>query len=480
MGRRLLTALGSVAALCAAAPCTAGAGGRITPLPGHHQRQVMGPAIAGDALVYATPNAHDGFDLTHRNADGTTQTQHVTAAAGGRLGRYEDFDGAIAASPERVAFAVELTTCGDFTGCKYEDFSQLDSDVFSGPVGEPLPFDDCGGDLFNPTIDVSGAAIAYLDACAGGAVVRDFTASQRSPWRVFPADTDGDARIAGRFLAVDSGRVDPNDFHSDAKHTLTVYDWHSGDVVYEEPASGSAPFDIQDDGTLVSAGLMTGDGARLGWASPQDPSAHPLEGRPSATWVRIAGSKIATKAGDGFHVYDLGGSELAATPAADVRNVSGYDFDGQRMAWTDQPCAVTALVTWDLAGHAPTMPAGRCPAAAPAGRRGSLDLKHRRVNLPLRCPADPPLGCDGAWFARLNAKPPVLTGFAGATLDPGERGTLRLPLSVKVACRLARKPPTRATVDLTHPLSYDGRRSAQHRTARFDLRAIGRPRGCRQ
>src|SRR3954447_6493788 len=336
MGLRLLTALGSVAALCAAAPGTAGAGGTITPLPGHLQRQVTGPAIAGDGLVYATPDRYDGFNLTLRHPDGTTTTQHVTTPAGGRLSSYENFDGAIAASPERVAFAVELTTCGDFSGCKYQDYSQLDSDVFSGPLSQPLPFDHCGGDLFNPTIDVSGAAIAYLDACAGGAVVREFTASQRAPWRVFPADTDGDARIAGRFLAVDSGPVDPHDFHVDAEHTLTIYDWHSGDVVYEERVSGSAAFDIQDDGTLVSAGLLSGDGTRLGWASPQDPSAHAFEGRPSATWVRIAGSKIATKAGDGFHVYDLAGNELAATPAADVSNVSGYDFDGQRMAWTDQ------------------------------------------------------------------------------------------------------------------------------------------------
>jgi hypothetical protein len=479
MGRGLLTGMALATALLGVSAARAEAGGTITPLPDRLQpnlRHVAGPAFAGDAIAYAVPDARAGFDVKVRSPAGETTSQQVYTGGGGQIDTTQVELDALAASAGTVAFAETVSSCHDLSGCKYEQFDRIDTNVFAGPLGGTLEFRGCAGLWYpegTPNVDVSGTVIAFMNSCAGGAEVRDTAGPARTPWRIFPSI--GDVRIAGRYLAVDAGAADPT---ADA-HTLTVYDWRTGDEVFSVVnASGPTAFDIQEDGTLAYVDAAKGEPAELAWASPQEPGKHVVAAWRENGALRVAAGKIAVRTLTAFHVFALDGTELATTPALDDSSASGFDFDGARATWVDQPCEVSALVTWDLDGVAPTLPAGACPAGAAAAPTGLVDLKRRRVELPLRCPRDPPLGCGGAWFARLNAKPGLDTQGRFAALRPGERRTVRFGISRWKTCKLARRHATRASV-IADTFTYYVERGSVRTPARFKLRYAGRARSCR-
>ena len=478
MGRRLLIALASAAAIHAAAAGAAWAGGTITTLPdpvNPIEHRVAGPAFAGEAVAYAVPVGR-AYSVRIQQPGGTTTSQLVPAKGAGPLGEWESVADRLAASPQVVALSHTYVTCGDESGCKYQEYEPIESTVFAGALGGPLDFRGCNDSTYPSGIDASGGVIAYLDACADGAVVHDPTSPESSS-RVFPAVLygDGDVRIAGRYLAVDT-RPDPREA---PRLLITVYDWQTGDVVYKIAGDyGLDSFDIQDDGTLAFhvQSWTNGDDSDVYWASPEDPIPHLVAHRRNAVLedVRIADGKIAVGGFRAYVVFALDGTKLASTPNRD--SPGEFDFDGKRLAYTDQPCMVSAVVTWDLSGAAPTMPAGSCPAARAAGSEGAVDLKRRRVALPLRCPANPQLGCAGAWEADLDSRPPAHTKYEYPALLPGEKRTVTLRLSRRTACRLARTPATRATIDLRN--NYARRPHAERGKARFKLRTTGRARGC--
>jgi hypothetical protein len=156
--------------------------------------------------------------------------------------------------------------------------------------------------------------------------------------RVFPADLfeGGDVRIAGRYLAVDTQDT------GERTRTITVYDWQTGDVIYKVKSEGGGvglvSYDIADDGTLAFGGLGE-RGPEIFWASPQDPTAHPVT--PGSGALRIADGKIAVR-GDGvFEVFALDGTKLATTSSRD--SADEFDFDGQRLTYVAQPCVVSAI-----------------------------------------------------------------------------------------------------------------------------------------
>jgi hypothetical protein len=481
MGGRLLTVLALATALLCLSAGPAAAGGTITPLPDDAQpglRQVAGPAFAGDAVAYAAPNDRNGFVVNVQNPDGSVASQHVQALAGGPLGDYDYDAEALAASPQRVVFAEALTTCHDETGCKYDDFEALEAGVFAGVPGEPLGFRGCSSDEY-PRADASGTAIAYYDDCAGGVVVRDPLAPPQTAWRVFPAGAYGDVRLAGSYLAVGSF-AGP---YVGGAANIRVYDWHSGEVAFEVADNVGRPsFDIQDDGTLVyTTQVASGDSSDVWWASAADPAPHLIgHHTPPAPPLRVADGRVALRGRKGFEVLALDGTKLASTPAGGGAvggfEFDGFDFDGRRLTHVDQPCEAAALVTWDLAGSAPALPADKCPAARAASASGLADLRHRRVDLPLRCPADPPLGCGGYWAVRFNTKKASRSRFRVVALNPGKRRTVRFRLPYTTACRLAAARSKRATIDLS---ASSVRRSAhEHGSASFRLRSLGRARGC--
>src|SRR4051794_30891307 len=176
MGRRLLPALGSVAALCAIAPSTAGAGGTITPLrdrvnPIEHH--VAGPAFGGAAIAYAVPVGR-GYSVRIQQPDGTTSSRFVAAKGAGPLGEYEGVVDELAASPRVIALSHDDVTCGD-EGCKPDQEPvPIENVVVAGALGGPLDFRGCSKeDSYPAGIDASGGVIAYLDSCANGVVVHD-------------------------------------------------------------------------------------------------------------------------------------------------------------------------------------------------------------------------------------------------------------------------------------------------------------------
>lgn len=444
------------------------AGGTLTPLTARipPYLTIAGPAFSGSAIAWATPGPRGRFDLTV-DRGGSLASQHVdTSASANKLVATE-----FAASATHAALAVNVQTCsGSYAWCKYMNYSLDESEVFAGALGQPLALRDCGGNnegVGVESLDLSGSVLAYRDGCAHGVVVRDFAAAPETPYKVFPANHL--VRLAGPYLAVDSYDS------SRGAVRVTVYDWRSGQVVYG--VEGSAPFDIQDDGTVV---LETGTAlhSTLAWASPSQPSAHPFAHVPPID-VRIAHGKVAVrtataaKAADGFVVFDLAGRQLALAPAADA--VASFDLANDRLVYATQPCEVTGIATWDLGSPPPTFAPGSCPAARASS--AVADLRHRQLQVPVRCPSTPPLGCLGSWSAVLyRPRSNILRGRADA-LGPGEVTTLRLRLSRSQACAFARRRVRRTTIRLG---SSNTRRPDVHsHPVRLRVRTVGRARGCR-
>jgi hypothetical protein len=188
----------------------------------------------------------------------------------------------------------------------------------------------------------------------------------------------------------------------------------------------------------------------------------------------VADGKVALLGPTGIEVVALDGTKLAESPGGGP--FSGFDFDGRRIAYVDQPCEVAAVVVWDLSGSAPAMPPGKCPAARGGGLKGVVDLRLRRVELPLRCPPAPPLGCGGYWRPQFNTKPATHGFFKWVALKPGEKRTVGFRFSKKTACGLSRAHSKRATIDLE--AYYVQRTSHEEASASFRLRRRGRARGC--
>ncbi len=292
------------------------------------------------------------------------------------------------------------------------------------------------------------------------------------PTRCFPPSTSSASPV--HYLAVDS--YDPSKLtENQPPPRVTVYDWRSGQVVYR--VDGGAPFDIQDDGTLV---LATGTALHeaLAWASPSQPSAHPFAHvHPSD--VRIAAGKVAVrpdtaaKAADGFVVFDLAGRQLATAPAADA--VASFDFAGDRLVYASQPCEVAGIVTWDLGSPPPTFAPGSCPAARASSAVASL--RQHQLQVSVRCPSAPPLGCSGSWSAVLYR--PRFDSLASRVdaLRPGEATTLRFRLPRPEACAYARRRVRRTTITLGS--SNTKRPDVRSRAIRLRVRTVGRARGCR-
>lgn len=78
----------------------------------------------------------------------------------------------------------------------------------------------------------------------------------------------------------------------------------------------------------------------------------------------------------------------------------GWDFDGRRLTWATQPCALTTIQVWDLDTPPPTPAREDCtPAvAAPTARLGTAG---RALRVRLTCPAAPEHGCAGSIHADL-------------------------------------------------------------------------------
>ena len=399
--------LGAVllAFVCAA---PARAGGTLTPVGGPTVagwQVVAGPSFAGEGLAWGRPtDFRDSYDLTVLR-DGRRTIQHVPGPGPG-----VELHQAFAASADAVAISLDVEACAprpSDCGAKGGPYLEsIGSHVFAGRIGQPLDSELCGSRL--PSVDVDGTVVAYDSACSEGTVVRDITASSDTPYRVFPP-AGGRVRLAGRYLALY------------ASSGIVAYDWQTGDVVHRADGPRYSSFDVNANGVLA---LTNESGVYL--ESPHETTPRRIAAGAVAE-VQLGGSRVALRSYNRLRVLDLDGTEVASASAGEY--AGDFDFDGSRLVYATQPCEETAIVTWDLEGDPPRMPAGLCPSARLAGKRATVNLSKRTFTVAVRCPATPALGCSGYWGVDL---------VRATALRPGERRDIRMKLTRGVTCAFAR------------------------------------------
>jgi hypothetical protein len=358
----------------------------------------VGPVLAGDSILYA--RGSESQIAIARTDDGVT---------GRSIGTIRDLRGeyrsiALDASEQRVALAEVAHTCG--FDCRT---STLVTDrVLAGPLdGPPVPVAGCGPEApgcgaacfeYTPEVSVSGTAIAFFDRCGRRMVVRDDGGAGPPAERTFtPERPDGTPRVAGRYVAwLEWGP------ESVTSRTVVVHDWVTGQEAYRVDAPGVTALDVQADGKVAYA-LNEGRGTtRVAWASADEPRSHPGPVFPTPIVdVRIERDRIGVRARESgtprlatLAVLGLDARELARH--RETASLGGWDFDGTRIAWATHPCERAAIVAWDFGTDTrpPALPAGRCPVPKITVR--STGVRGRSFGLPMRCPAEPALGCRGS------------------------------------------------------------------------------------
>lgn len=241
----------------------------------------------------------------------------------------------------------------------------------------------------------------------------------------------------------------------------------TGTVSYEVPVSTQTTIALQEDGTLVLLGAGTTacapPGARSGetypaeWFSPASPVAHQLgcfyDGslRPvGGQWVALRSGPLGAEASLVLLSLASGTSRtLAVFPSAGVFEPQqeplgpGADFDGTRLAWTQQTCAGTAVeLTPDVGAMSPSpLPSARCPVVFQV--HGPLRLTARgAVRVTVSCPR----GCPDVELS--IAQPRALqTGSTEISLPASSKArTESIHLSPRQRSYLRRHPRARVTL----------------------------------
>jgi hypothetical protein len=186
---------------------------------------------------------------------------------------------------------------------------------------------------------------------------------------------------------------------------LTVSDWRTGlqitraENVSLDPVTREASIDA--DGTVA----WMQDGA-VQMLAPE--ATRPREVRfksgDEVDEVTLAGGRLATRRTN----YDYDGVlRVSARDGTGARGVEtqggrfGWAFDGDRVAWVAQPCALPVIQVWDLAGDPPPPANARCIRARIVSKALKLNRAASRVPVKLSCPPSPARGCAGELGADL-------------------------------------------------------------------------------
>lgn len=399
----------------------------------------VGPALAGESIVYARGD-ESGLHVQRVGGDGAAEAVGSTPRVAGGDFRNAFLD----ASEQRVVVGEAVTSCGG--DCRAGEVV-LARRVLTAPLTGPFTTiagcgpggPSCGYTCFSgsraPQVAVHGTAVAYSEPCASSRlVVRDYGGAQPVERSVEVTRLASSPMLAGRYLAwLEIER--PNEFP--VPFRVVVYDWMAEREAYHLSVTGLASFAIQPDGKVAYSVREGDSAARVAWASPEEPHAHPGPRFPTpSVYVRIERDLIGVRARaygterlSTFAVADLAGRELARHD--DASTMADWDFDGARLAWATRPCERAAIVAWDFAADArpPTLPGGRCPLPAITTRSASLDGKTFRLGL--RCPAEPALGCIGRirLVARSARGERYGLGTVGYELAPGRSTRLKVTLS---------------------------------------------------
>lgn len=410
---------------------------------------LAGPVLEGATLVWALtgPGGTEVVD---------SETPGQAPVALGSLPRGHGAPSlALAASPQQLIVGRTLSFCSSVEACKYMQ-DNYTYGYWRAVAGGKLSA--LAGPQF-PPVHVSGEWLGYIGAEGRFEVSDPFAPS------VAPVSAASISEPVVSHPALAYPYVASISKQNGRSAAVTVTDIQTGAVVLSVPEGpggstyGSEDLDaLQTDGTLVvNAPHATGTstsrlpGGLPGWASPSEPSVHPLDALDGANDITIAGGLIAGTlwpAGEGargrLRVVNLAGKVIAEstvnTPVGDVA------FDGEQLAWAQQPCMVTYASVWNLSEARPPAPDARCAVVhlsvpSAAQRRHGSDL-YLTVNCPESAAAT---GCPGKLLVSARRAGKVGPGAQGLAilghhsyaLTAGQRRRLAIRLNRKVRRFLA-------------------------------------------
>jgi hypothetical protein len=325
-----------------------------------------GVELAGQSVVFG--GSAGGGRVVRANPDGTlTVLKQFTPPGGDDDPEFQTFyTTGFAASDKQVAVS------DWYEGYAKAVLAQSDFRIYTAPIsgGTVSQLFQCGG---NHPYDVDGDRLAYLgDDC-----------TEKSP---------GGPRVIVRNLGAAGNPVvgsfpmtrQPNTLDLAGDNVALSGFFNSGPEVVIYSITGTeqyklnhnfAQYSLQADGKIALAQTEQVIGAsetcRIEWFSKAEPVPHRIEFCPRGV-VRLAGDRIAYDRLEGsavsLNVVDLSGNNNRAFTFFDPgRGLTGFDFDGSKLAYGSRACHPADDAVWvdDLTGPTdqPTVEGGLCPAA---------------------------------------------------------------------------------------------------------------------
>jgi len=304
------------------------------PVPDQSRVLWQGPALAGDAVVWA------------EEANGTGSLHRWTPTRGDRVVYSSDslaLGRPLAASRSLLAFERGYPSCAPQPGVACPQLEDAVVGPPTGPFKTFVPPRKCSMPTLGNTLALDGGVAAYIqldcDRQQLRVVVRN-VGRAKGPVVIREAAVSSgccrDVALAGNFVAWSN------------RNDVVVYNRIAHRVAYRArigPGAGvnvDLGFDLQRDGKLAVAYRFV-EVARAGptnvaWFSPSAPRAHVLPLRGSDTPIRIAADRIAlerfsSRSAGLLVVSDLAGGLLPVASITPPLRFRAFDFDGRHVAW---------------------------------------------------------------------------------------------------------------------------------------------------
>ena len=417
----LLLALGAVAP----APAPAQTGQATGSGPG---RPIAGPQFGDGELVWVEA----GDDLTTRLVVGDVGRPASVLATAGAPGGANSVTAAFgASSTTALLYALfETPTKGGP--------QPVGLTVLAGPRGELRPLGDGADVAYNPPA-IAGERVAFLVRDSTTGVIRflDPVSGERS--EVPAASYPTSFAVAGDLVA-----------HLLPDKTPAVTNWRTGAELYRAqiPSDWLPPerVALQPDGAALWTSLHRpeeGQPVRThqGLTTPDAPAARELPLPEGAYVFGLAGNRVLYRdfaPADRWEVAELDGRVLARLEASAAVPTPG--FDGRRLGWMSQPCAIPIVTVRDVDAPPPPVPAPLpCGAAELEGRPR---VTPEGVRVALRCRGSESTGCVTDVAVTVRRRKRRTLRFERSTIGQatgglevlrfGRRASLRGPLRVTI------------------------------------------------
>jgi hypothetical protein len=310
-----------------------GSGASASPVANQSRVLWQGPALAGEAVLWA------------EESGGTGSLHLWTARRGDRTVYRADslsVTRPFASSRRLVAFERSYPSCPPPAGHVCPDGTDSLVGPLRGPYQALTAPRTCFLPLVGESLALDGGVVAYLDFDCSRQRLRIFVRSvdpAGRPQVVHEAPfSDGccrDIALAGQYIAWRDGP------------RVVVYNRLASRVAYRArigPAGTDVDFDfdLQRDGKVAVAFRLIQFGQAgppsIGWLSRSAPRVHLLPFRGSDTHIRMVGDRIAferfvSQKTSFLVVTDLRRRATTVARLTQPTRLRGFDFDGQRLAW---------------------------------------------------------------------------------------------------------------------------------------------------